>query len=121
MTSHPASFDITLYLQKYQTFNEQTSVKEELWGSDRLSSGASLYSLLFVFDGDSEAFLQQRQLADEIRYGVRKCFLSKQHQEHDIASCQLDIGIIPSLCSAKAVSLALFPSQRTQKGVCSLV
>lgn len=38
--------------------------------------GASLDPFLFVLDGDSEAFLQQRELADEISDGVRKRFLS---------------------------------------------
>lgn len=40
--------------------------------------GASLDPFLFVLDGDSEAFLQQRELADEVSDGVRERFLSKK-------------------------------------------
>lgn len=44
--------------------------------------GASLDAFLFVFDGHSEALLQQRQLADQIRDGVGERFLSTKQWRH---------------------------------------
>lgn len=48
---------------------------------------ASLNPLLFVLDGHSEAFLQQRQFADQVSDGVCKRLLSKQ--QHDVTTQQL--------------------------------
>lgn len=50
----------------------------------------SLDPFLFVLDGDSEAFLQQRELADEVSDGVRKRFLSTTHTIRNMTSLSVN-------------------------------
>ena len=67
VTSH------TLFI-KINIRQTQCQDKEDVTSS---GGGASFDPFLLVLDGDSEAFLQQRELADEVSDGVCERFLSK--------------------------------------------
>lgn len=58
-----------LYLKKTEDKQRTGNWK---WHHD---GAGSLYAFLFVFDGDSEAFLQQWQLTDQVSDSVRERFL----------------------------------------------
>lgn len=62
--------------------------------------GASLDPFLFVLDGDSEALLQQGELADEVSDGVGEGFLSTA--QHDVTSCPL-VRRVCATCSQACV------------------
>lgn len=51
----------------------------------------SLNAFLFVFDGDPEAFLQQRQLTNQVSDGVCEGFLLKRQfplMKYHLSPCQ---------------------------------